>query len=267
MSSEIHETAIINEDAEIGDGCVVGPYSVIGAGVVIGAGNRISSHVVIEGRTTIGNDNQIFQFASIGAVPQDLKYKGEESRLEIGDGNIVREYVTMQPGTAGGGMLTKIGDHNLFMAQSHVAHDVILGNQNILANSVALAGHIVVEDRVIVAGLSGVHQYVRLGSFSYVAAGSMVSQDVPPFCMVQGDRAGLVGINSVGLKRGDFSEEQVKSLKSVFKSLFYGKQSQSNFKGRLEELLTGEQREEVVLFLNFIRNSPRGVCALRSGDS
>jgi UDP-N-acetylglucosamine acyltransferase len=158
--TDIHSTAVVAPEAEIGDGCSVGPYSVIGPKVKLGNGCRVGSHVVIEGNTTIGDENQIFQFASVGAAPQDLKYHGEDSTLQIGSRNIIREYVTLQPGTEGGGMQTTIGDQNLFMACCHVGHDCRVGHRNVFANSAALAGHVTIGNGVIVGGLSGVHQFV-----------------------------------------------------------------------------------------------------------
>ena len=218
--SEIHPSAIIHEGAIIGDDCVIGPYAVIGPKVMLGSGNRVCSHVVIEGNTIIGSGNVFFQFASIGAQPQDLKYRGEDSLLQIGDNNIVREYVTLQPGTRGGGMRTVVGNGNLFMACSHLGHDGLIGNNNVIANSAALAGHVTVGDWVTVGGLAGIHQFVRLGDQSLIAAGAMVAQDVPPFCMVQGDRAELVGINQIGLERRGFSAEDVKKVKALYRKVF-----------------------------------------------
>jgi UDP-N-acetylglucosamine acyltransferase len=264
MFHDFHQTAIVHKDAKIGAGTKIGPYCIVGGDVKIGENNTLHSHVVIQGNTTLGSNNQIFPFASLGGIPQDLKYRGEASSLVIGDKNIIREYVTLQPGTAGGGMLTKIGNNNLFMAQSHVAHDVILGDGNILANSVALAGHITVGNRVIIAGLSGVHQFVSLGDLSYIAAGSMVSKDVPPFAMVQGDRAGLVGLNTVGLKRASCSEEEIKLLKSTFRSLYY--KSTGTFKERLQNLIDTVKDRLSSEFLTFIANSKRGSCTLRESE-
>ncbi|MCL4139356.1 UNVERIFIED_CONTAM: hypothetical protein GTU68_039304, partial [Idotea baltica] len=202
----IHSTAIIHEGASLGEGTEVGPYSVIGSKVKLGKNNIIKSHVVIEGNTEIGDENTFFQFASVGAAPQDLKFHGEDSKLIIGNKNTIREYVTLQPGTEGGGMLTSIGDQNLFMASSHVGHDCKVGNANVIANSVALAGHVTIHDFVIMGGLSAVHQFVRIGDSSMISGGSMVIKDIPPFSIAQGDRASLVGINKIGLERRGFSK-------------------------------------------------------------
>jgi UDP-N-acetylglucosamine acyltransferase len=267
MSVDIHQTAIVHKKANIGSGTKIGPYCIVGEHVTVGENTVLHSHVVIQGHTELGAENQIFPFSSLGGTPQDLKYSGEDSRLVIGSKNIIREYVTLQPGTSGGGMLTQVGNGNLFMAQSHVAHDVILGDGNILANSVALAGHITVGSRVIIAGLSGVHQFVRLGDLSYIAAGSMVSKDVPPFAMAQGDRAGLVGLNSVGLKRAGFSDEDIRLLKTCFRNLYYSTTGQSLFKDRIAELLVKSKDSLSQSFLNFIVQSKRGVCSLRESSS
>lgn len=260
--AQIHPTAIVADGVSIGAGSAIGPFCVIGPGVVIGERNEIRSHVVIEGNTVIGNGNTVFQFASVGAVPQDLKYRGEPSRLEIGDENIIREYVTLQPGTRDGGMLTKVGNANLFMACSHVAHDVIMGDRNILANSCALAGHVEIGDGVIAGGLSGVHQFVRLGNLSYLGAGAMVSQDVPPFCTVQGDRAGLVGINVVGLKRAGKSSEVIQAVKNLFQKIFKDS-SGAVLKERLESIEQTLKHAEESELLNFVKDSKRGVCSAR----
>lgn len=260
----IHATAIIAEGAVIGEGTSVGPYSVIGSRVVLGENNRIGPHVVIEGNTKIGKDNQIFQFASVGAVPQDLKFHGEDSRLEIGDGNIVREFVTLQPGTQGGGMITKICDGNLFMANSHVGHDSLIGSHNIIANSAAVAGHVIIEDYVGVGGLVGIHQFVRLGSHSYLGGGAMVTKDVPPYCIAQGDRAGLAGLNEIGLERKGFSSEEISNLRRVYRELFMG---EGVFAKRIDRLLNeNASNQKISYFLKFIADSKRGVTMPRKNQ-
>jgi UDP-N-acetylglucosamine acyltransferase len=257
----IHPTAIVAEGAVIGAGTTVGPYSIIGPNVLLGDNNTIASHVVIEGHTKIGSGNTFFQFSSIGSRPQDLKFKGEASTLEIGDGNLVREYVTIQPGTAGGGMRTTIGNSNLFMANSHIGHDAHIGNSNIFANSTALAGHITVGNFVNVGGLCGIHQFVRLGDFCLLGAGSMVSNDVPPFCIAQGDRARLAGVNTVGLERRGVSQEEVRAIRRLFKQLFLAS-------GTLEQKLAQARADFAssglaLQMLDFIATSPRGVCSVR----
>lgn len=259
--TDIHATAIIHKDAVIGEGTRVGPYSVIGPHVVLGKGNVVASHVVIEGHTTIGDENHFFQFASVGAAPQDLKYHGEASRLVIGNKNIVREYVTLQPGTEGGGMLTSIGNRNLFMANVHVGHDGKIGDSNVFANSAALAGHVIVGNGTTVGGLSGIHQFVRLGDLCILGAGSMVAKDIPPYCMAQGDRAGLVGINVIGLQRKKFSQEAVAQVRKLYRELFVAT-------GPFKERIARARAEsagfaEGNAFIDFIANSERGVAAPR----
>ena len=257
----IHATAVVAPTAIIGADTVIGPYSVIGEGVRIGSGNRIGSHVVIEGHTIIGDGNTIYQFASIGAAPQDLKYQGEDTILSIGDRNIIREYVTLQPGTAGGRGQTVIGNGNLFMACSHVAHDCLIGNEIRMGNSTGLGGHIEVGDGAILSALVGVHQFVRIGKQAFVAGGAIVTQDVPPFCLVQGDRAHLVGLNLIGLQRGGMSEEEIASLKRTYRILFLGD-------GLLEQRLAtaaaqSPDFQSVSELAGFVANSERGIVSTR----
>ncbi|HET7786480.1 MAG TPA: acyl-ACP--UDP-N-acetylglucosamine O-acyltransferase [Myxococcales bacterium] len=219
----IHPTAVVDRHAELHGSVEVGPFAVIGPKVKIGARTRVGPHAVIEGDTTIGENNAIFQFAALGAIPQDLKYAGEPTRLQIGNANQIREFATVHIGTAGGGGVTRIGDRCLLMANSHVAHDVQLGNDCILANSVALAGHVSVEEHVIFGGLAAVHQFTRIGRLAFVSGGAMVTQDVPPYLTVQGDRAEVVGINTVGLTRAHFDEHAQARVKGAFKIIFRSK--------------------------------------------
>ena len=215
----IHPTAVIDRHAELDSSVEVGPFAVIGAKVKIGARTRVGAHAVIEGDTTLGKDNVLFQFSALGAIPQDLKYAGEPTRLVIGDGNQVREFATVHCGTAQGGGVTRVGNKCLLMANSHIAHDVQLADGCILANAAALAGHVIVEDRVIFGGLSAVHQFTRVGRLAFVSGGAMVTQDVPPYVTVQGDRAEVVGINTVGLTRARFKDEAQARVKNAFKIL------------------------------------------------
>jgi UDP-N-acetylglucosamine acyltransferase len=219
----IHPTAIVDRHAEIDSTVEIGPYAVIGPKVKMGARCRVGPHVVIEGDTTFGEDNRIFQLAAIGAIPQDMKYGGEPTQLVIGDNNQFREFCTVHIGTAHGGGVTRIGSRCLLMANSHVAHDVQLGDGCVLANSVALAGHVRVEDRVIFGGLAAVHQFTRIGRLAFVSGGSMVTQDVPPYVTVQGDRAVEAGINTVGLTRAGFSADAMARVKSAYKILYRSK--------------------------------------------
>jgi UDP-N-acetylglucosamine acyltransferase len=218
--TQIHPTAIIEPGAEIASGARVGPYCHVGAKVVLAGDVELISHVVVAGRTAIGEATRIFPFASIGHQPQDLKYKGEESRLVIGRRNTIREYVTMNPGTTGGGMVTRVGDDSLFMAGVHVAHDCTIGDHVIMANNATLAGHVVVGDYAFLGGLSAVHQFVRIGQHVMVGGITGVERDVIPYGSVMGDRARLVGLNMVGLQRRGFSREDVQALRSAYQLLF-----------------------------------------------
>ena len=223
MSIEVHSTAIVDSNAKIAADVSIGPYSIIGPNVSIGAGTKIGPHVVVDGHTTIGENNQIFQFASLGSSPQDLKYKGEPSELHLGDNNTIREYVTLQPGTQTGSMVSRIGNNNLFMVGSHVGHDAVVGDSNVFANYCCLAGHVTIESRVTIGGLSGIHQFVRIGQLSILGAGAMVAQDVPPFCIAQGDHAKLLGINRVGVSRAGYSSQEITHLRKLYRQLFWSK--------------------------------------------
>ncbi|MBX3027499.1 acyl-ACP--UDP-N-acetylglucosamine O-acyltransferase [bacterium] len=256
--AQVHPTAIVAAGAELGDGVSVGAYSVIGAQVRIGAGTRVGPHVVIEGRTTIGARNEIFQFASIGAVPQDLKYHGEPSELRIGDENRIREFCTLQPGTEGGGMVTRVGNGNLLMNYAHVAHDCILGDRNIVANGTQLGGHVTIESGVVIGALSGIHQFARLGESAIIGAGSMVSQDVPPFCNATGDRATLHGLNSLGLKRRGLGAETIRAIRAAYRLMFQSGLRVAEAAARVRAEIPGVP--EVDRFVAFIEASQRGVC-------
>ena len=216
----IHATAIINPNATMGKDISIGPYCIVGQDVHLGDGVRLHSHVVIDGRTTIGTETEIYPFSSIGLPPQDLKYKGEESELIIGARNTIREYVTMNPGTADGGMRTLVGDDCLFMASTHVAHDCIVGNHVIMANNATIAGHVEVGDFAIIGGLSAVHQFVKIGKHAIIGGMSGVENNVIPYGSVVGDRARLSGLNIVGLRRRAFLKEDIKNLRTAYRMLF-----------------------------------------------
>lgn len=216
----IHPTAVVDPKAVLGDGVVIGPYCVVGGDVTLGRNVRLHSHVVVDGRTEIGPETEIFPFASIGMIPQDLKYRGEASTLTIGSRNRIREYVTMNPGTADGGMVTRVGDDCLFMMSAHVAHDCIVGNHVIMANNATLAGHVTVGDFAILGGLSAVHQFVRIGRHAIIGGMSGVENDVIPYGSVVGDRARLSGLNIVGLKRRNFANKDVHNLRTAYRMLF-----------------------------------------------
>src|SRR3954452_17488544 len=253
----IHPTAVVDKHAELDSSVEVGPFAVIGPKVKIGPKTRIGSHAVIEGDTTIGTGNVIFQFAAIGAIPQDLKYGGEPTRLVIGDHNTVREFATVHLGTAGGGGVTRIANHCLLMANSHVAHDVQLGDACILANSSALAGHVVVEDRVIFGGLSAVHQFTRIGRLALVSGGAMVTQDVPPYVTVHGDRAEVVGINTVGLTRAHFDEHAQARVKGAYKIIFRSKMGLREAVAHVKAEYGGHP--EIDHFVSFLEGTQRGI--------
>jgi UDP-N-acetylglucosamine acyltransferase len=255
--AKVHSTAIVHPEARLHESVEVGPYAVIGPQVKIGAGSTVGPHAVIEGDTELGERNRVFQFSSVGAVPQDLKYAGEPTKLRIGHDNIIREFVTIHIGTGGGGGVTRIGDKNLFMAYSHVAHDCQVGNGCILANSAALAGHVELGDHVIIGGLSGIHQFTRIGKHVFISGGAMVVMDVPPYCTAQGDRAELVGLNTVGLARHGYTDEQVSRIKDAYKILFRSKLGLNEAMSRLAAEHGGHP--EIDLLLSFIRSSQRGI--------
>jgi UDP-N-acetylglucosamine acyltransferase len=253
----IHPTAIISPGAELDPSCEIGPYAIIGPKVKMGPRCTVGAHAVIDGDTTMGADNRIFSHAAVGGIPQDLKYAGEATKLVIGDRNVFREFCTVHIGSAGGGGVTRIGNRCLIMANSHVAHDVQLGDGCILANSVALAGHVVVEDHVTFGGLSAVHQFTRVGRFAFISGGAMVTMDVPPYCTAQGDRAKLSGLNSVGLERAGFTPEQIARVKDAYRTVFRSKLG-------LREALSQVKAvhgafPEVAHFLQFVEGSERGV--------
>jgi UDP-N-acetylglucosamine acyltransferase len=254
----IHPTAAVARGAELGPGVRVEAYAVVGPHVRVGRDTWIGPHAVVTGRTTVGAGCRIFQFASVGAAPQDLKYAGEPSTLEMGDGNIVREFVSINPGTVAGGMITRIGNRCLFMVSSHVAHDCQVGNHAILANGAALGGHVQMDDHAILGGLAGVHQFVRIGESALCAAGAMVSMDVPPFCTVAGDRARLHGLNLVGLRRRGFRPDTLRALKRAYRTLFQTGGSRREALARTRTAF-GEV-PEVARLLNFVADSRRGVC-------
>lgn len=253
----IHATAIVHPGAKIAANVEIGPYAIIGEHVTLGEGTTVGPHAVIEGWTEIGRDNRIFQFASVGAAPQDLKFHGEKSYLRIGDRNMVREFVTLHRGTESGGGETIIGSDNLFMAYSHVAHDCVVGNRVILANGATLAGHVQIDDFAILGGLSAVHQFTRVGAHVMVSGGSMVAQDIPPYTIAQGDRAKTVGLNLVGLKRRGFSEEVLRAIKQAYKIIFRSGLRQEEALQKIAVEVTSSP--ELAVFVEFIKNSQRGV--------
>ena len=261
--TDIHPTAIVDPSAQIGDNVVIGPFSCVGGEVVIGDGVELKSHVVLDGRTTIGRDCAIFPFASIGHRPQDLKYSGEDSVLNIGERNIIREYVTMNPGTQGGGMETRVGDDNLFMVGAHVAHDCIVGNHVIMANNATLAGHVIVGDFAIIGGLAAVHQFCRIGRHAMIGGMSGVENDIIPYASVMGGRASLSGLNLVGLKRRGFTKDEIGSLRVAYRQLFA---EEGLLSKRIEDVAKQfPDLEAVMEIVEFIRaDSSRGLTQPRS---
>jgi len=218
--ADIHSTAVIGASTKIGKGVRIGPYCVVGPFVQLDDGVTLKAHVVVDGHTIIGTGTTIYPFASIGSAPQDLKYKGEPSQLIIGKNNIIREHVTMNPGTAGGGLRTVIGNNSLFMVGAHVAHDCLIGSHVVMANNATLGGHVRVGDHVVIGGLAAVHQFIRIGAFAVIGGTSGVETDVIPFGRVKGDRAYLAGLNLVGLERGGFSKDQIKTMQKAVNQLF-----------------------------------------------
>jgi len=256
--SNVHPTAIVDLRAELDSSVEVGPYCLLGAGVKIGKESKIHSHAVIQGRTTLGEGNEVFPFATIGSIPQDLKYKGEPSELLIGNRNTIREYVSLNPGTAGGGMVTRVGDRNLLMMYCHIAHDCIIGNHNVIANGATLGGHVVIEDFVIVGGLVGIHQFVKIGTGAILGAGSMVSKDVPPYCNATGDRARLRGLNIEGLKRRGFQKSVIEAIHKAYRIAFQSRLKTDDALKKIRQEMAAIP--EVERFVSFIANSQRGVC-------
>lgn len=218
--AEIHPTAVIEEGATLASSARVGPYCVVGKEVSLAEDVELISHVVVAGQTTIGAGTRVFPFASLGHAPQDLKFKGEHSQLIIGAHNTIREHVTMNPGTDGGGLVTRVGDHNLFMVATHVAHDCHIGNHVVMANNATLAGHVTIGDHTVIGGLAAVHQFVRIGKHAMIGGMSGVAKDVIPYGTVMGNRAALTGLNLIGLKRREFSRDAIHALRGAYKALF-----------------------------------------------
>jgi len=257
----IHPTAIVDPRAELADGVEVGAYSVVGAGVRIGEGTRVGPHVVIDGLTTIGRRNNIFQFASIGAAPQDKKHRGEPTRLEIGDDNTIREFVTLNCGTAQDRGVTTIGSDNWIMAYVHVAHDCIVGDHTIFANSTNLAGHVEIGDWVILGGYTGVHQFCKVGAHAMTGVGTVVLHDIPPFVMASGNTAEAHGINSEGLRRRGFSSTRVNAIRRAYRVLYKSGLTLDEARARLaaDAAEAGEAAEDLGALVDFLRGVTRGI--------
>lgn len=263
---QVHPTAVVSPKVRIGANVKIGPYTVVGDDVVLHDDVELLSHVVVTGRTEIGTGTRIFPFASIGHPPQDLKYAGEPSRLVIGERCVIRENVTINPGTRAGGMETRIGDDCLLMASSHVAHDCKVGNNVVLANYVGLAGHSVIGDYVAFGGMCAVHQFVRIGSHAFIGAQSMIDADVIPYGMAVGNRAKLAGLNLVGLKRRKFDREAIHTLRTAYRMIF---SSEGTLRERVEDAATMFKNEPLVQdVVSFVAaSSDRPLCMPRNGTS
>ena len=253
--SLIHPTAVIEDGAILADSVSVGPFAYIGSQVSIGENTTVASHAVIEGKTTIGRNNRIFSHSAIGTIPQDLKYDGEDVELIIGDNNIIREFTLLNPGTKGGGSVTKMGNNNLLMGYVHLGHDVIMGDNCILANCATLAGHVELGNHVVIGGLTPVHQFCHIGDYAMVAGGSVLTQDLPPYCLAEGNRANLRGLNVNGLRR-KMQREDINALKVAYRELF---EQGKPIKDVADTLLDTSTSEHVKKLCNFIKTSKRGI--------
>lgn len=264
--TNIHQTAIIDEKAKLGSEVKVGPYSVVGPDVILGDGVELMSHVVVEGQTSVGAGTRIFPFSSIGHQPQDLKYHGEPSRLEIGERNVIREHVTMNPGTEGGGLLTKVGDECLFMVGAHVAHDCLISNNVILVNNATLGGHVVIDEWAIIGGLAAVHQFVRIGRHAMIGGKTGVEHDVIPYGTVTGNRARLEGLNIVGLKRRGFSRDLIHDIRKAYRMIFA---EEGTMAERIADVVEDfSDNEPVMEIIDFIRSdSSRRICQPHMDDA
>jgi len=254
----IHPTAIIDPQSKIHSSSNIGPYCVIGAGVELGEGCHLTSHVAIEGPTKIGASNRFFPFCSIGMAPQDISYTGEPTRLEIGDHNTIREYVTMNRGTVKGGGLTKVGSHNLIMAYTHIAHDCRIGDHIIMANAATLGGHVIVEDWAVVGALCPVHHFVRIGKFAFIGGGTTVTRDVLPFSKTSAERGThAYGLNAVGLERRGFTKERIRKIHHAYRVLLASKLNTSQAVEKLKA--EADRGEDVDFLIQFIEQSERGI--------
>ena len=258
----IHKTAVVEEGAVIADGVEIGAYTYIGPNVRIGKGCRISSHTLIEGYTEIGEDTHIFSHAVIGSIPQDLKYDGEKVYLKIGDRNLIREFTLINPGTQGGGGITQIGNDNLLMGYVHIAHDVKIGDKCILANAATLAGHVELGNGVVIGGLTPVHQFVRIGDLAMIAGASALSQDIPPFCMAEGNRAVVRGLNLTGMRRA-LDRKNIDNIRKAYRELF---ESNKPLRESAEGILKNSNSEYVKSMCRFILESKRGIPFKRKLD-
>jgi len=261
--TQIHPSAVVDSHAQLADDVIIGPFCTVGPNVILGAGTRLISHGVVDGHTTLGANNTVYPFASVGHPPQDLKYKGEPTRLIIGDNNTIRECTTLQPGTIQDLGETRIGHDNLFMAYVHIAHDCVVGNHNVFANGAQLSGHVHIGNNTIIGGLAGIHQFCRVGDLAMVAGGAMTTQDVAPYCIAEGNRAVLRGLNTIGLKRQSMDPSTIGAIKEAYKFIFLD--SFPTFQEAKSALLTKLNAKNDALLpaiktlLEFVENSARGV--------
>ncbi len=253
---KVHKTALVHPDAIIGDNVEVGPFSIIGKDVKIGKGTVIESNVLIDGDTELGEDCHVYTGAVIGVPPQDLKYRGEKTKVVIGKNNVIREYVTINRGTAGVGE-TRLGDNNLLMAYAHVAHDCVIGSYVVLANNATLAGHVIVEDRAVIGGMTPIHQFCRIGTYAILGGGSRTNKDVPPYCKAAGSPIRMYGLNSVALERNNFSLDVRNQLKKAYKIVFRSKLNTTQALAQLKK--ETNWCDEVKYFIQFIAESERGI--------
>ena len=257
--SNIHSTAIIEDGSKIGNNVTIGPFVTISSQSTIGDNTIIDAHVIITGKTSIGKGNHIFSHAVIGSIPQDLKFDGEEVELIIGDNNKIREFTLLNPGTAGGGGITKIGNNNLLMGYVHLGHDVIIGNNCILANGATLAGHVELGNNVVIGGLTPIHQFVHIGDYAMIGGASALAQDIPPYCLAEGNRATLRGLNLTGLRRA-LAREEINELKTAYRELF---ESGDALQEIAENLQTKSSSKHVKNLVEFIAKSKRGIPYIR----
>jgi UDP-N-acetylglucosamine acyltransferase len=251
----IHNTAIVEDGAIIGEDVTIGPFCIVGSEVSIGDGTELKSHCVVDGKTTIGKNNRIFPYAVLGTIPQDLKFDGEKTELIIGDNNTIREHTLINTGTAGGGYKTVLGNNNLIMGHVHIGHDCILGDNIVVANSCAIAGHVEIDDTVVVGGMSAIHQFCKIGTQAMIGGGSIVVQDIPPFCNTDGNRAVIRGINLNGLRRRFKDRSDIDAIKRAYKELF---DSEKAPKDIAKELINSEN-QYVVKLAQFVLDTKRGI--------
>jgi UDP-N-acetylglucosamine acyltransferase len=261
LMPNIHPTAVVDPQAQLDSSVQVGPYTVIGPHVKVGAGTTVAAHVVLEGHTTIGRDNRIFQFCSIGAANQDKKYQGEPTELVIGDRNVIREFCTLHIGTVQDKGVTRVGDDNWIMAYTHIAHDCVVGNRVTMANGATLGGHVELGDWVTVGGLTGIHQFVKVGAHAMLGFQSAVSQDVPPFMLVDGNPLAVRGVNTIGLKRRDFSDERVAAIRRMHKLLYREGRTLEDARAAIAALAQerAEAAEDVTVMSDFLAGATRGI--------